>query len=96
MKLHSILTQIASLLSNPLTEGDNNQEQVSEERQRQEGKKREGGRQKEQTCVFYAFTKHHLGTLETQGHFIVFFQNRCRETPLPSNNQVELNYIGIC
>lgn len=47
MKPHSILTEIALLLSKPLTECDNSQEQVWEERERQEGKKRgkEGGRE---------------------------------------------------
>lgn len=82
MKLHSILAQIASLLSNPLTEGDNSQELVLEERERQEEKKRgkEGGR--ENKHVYFMHLQSTIWELsETRGHFIVCFQNGVERDP---------------
>lgn len=102
MKLHSILTQIASLLSSPLTERDNSQELVLEgrERERQEEKKRgkEGGR--ENKHVYFMHLQSTIWELsETRGHFIVCFQNRCRETPIfPQTirwSKITLEYVKI-
>lgn len=99
MKLHSILAQIASLLSNPLTEGDNSQELVLEERERQEEKRgKEGGR--ENKHVYFMHLQSTIWELsETRGHFIVCFQNRCRERPLfPQTirwSKITVEYVKI-
>lgn len=87
MKPCSVLTQIASLLSSPLTKSDKSQEKNSESPINQEvleargerkewersegrtGKRREEEKEgeREQACVFYAFTKHHLGAFRNLG-----------------------------